>query len=255
MKIIGAGTLQLAARSHVVPATFTFRGAILRPDGTIDRIRQTVTCTAAGTQASASLPVNNGELLWLFGSGPGNLRGIGGATASAYLIYGTEGPGNSLGMIFSGACSAEGGPSYRLGTQMVTTDLRTGIHIETISNPAAGAEFTWTPTHRMVEELCWVRADLVTDANVANRQPGLRITTPAGQPLIWHGANVQAASLTRNWLWSQHDIAPTATGTILHNNIPGALWCAAGILASNTVNLQAGDQWSNISIGWRGSMN
>lgn len=119
----------------------------------------------------------------------------------------------------------------------------------TLSAPAAGAEWSYTPAANVRQRIVSIRAALTTSAAVANRQVSVQITQ-GGQVIarLYAGA-VQAASLSRGY---------TIIGGVpvyqqqneLVINFGNPLSVTSNVtLASATTSIDAADQWSTVQIG------
>ena len=112
------------------------------------------------------------------------------------------------------------------------------------TNPAVNVEITETvPTGAQWRLLGFI-AQLVTDANVANRQVTLILDD--GTTTLWSSlANAtQAASLTRNYNYYPWYTLPAAAGTEIFGYIPPNLLLPAGFrIRTSTASLQVTDNW------------
>jgi len=122
------------------------------------------------------------------------------------------------------------------------------IQTATIVNPAAGADFLVTVPAGVTWYVIAVNATLVTSATAATRVPQIQIKDSGGHLLYMESGQSQIASLTGIWSW-----AP-AVPTSQANNVavvplPAELYLQGGAtIGTTTPNIQAGDQWSNISV-------
>jgi hypothetical protein len=115
-------------------------------------------------------------------------------------------------------------------------------------SPAAGAHFTHQIEGQYHERLVSLHVRLVTDANVANRQPLIEFRDSEDNRFLFSGApTTQAASLTNDWVFSafQYTAEWTIDDSVL---IP-----LASVLLPPTFdfrvyvdNIQATDQLSRI---------
>lgn len=118
-----------------------------------------------------------------------------------------------------------------------------------VATPAAGAEWVITGPGQGLWRVVSVAFTLTTDATVANR--GVVLVVDDGTTVIARtGAGaVQAASLTQNYgaaVGTHTGAAGTALNVPLHNPY-GVLLQPGWRLRTETVNLQAGDQYSAIA--------
>lgn len=124
------------------------------------------------------------------------------------------------------------------------------IH-QSIGNPAAGANFTWTsPTHSNWEIIA-VHFALTTDANAANRIARLRFRDAATDVLYVLPSDIQVASKTAAYYFAQGFTNTLLTNTLSLRNgaLPINLICyQTWNLSSEILDIQAGDQLTAIEI-------
>lgn len=162
-------------------------------------------------------------------------RGTGDQTAGQLLTAGYPGSSFAIGYPQTPA----GGPLTGAGQTAAST----------VSNPAAGVDWTYTIPVGLQQTLISVRAVLTTSAAVANRFPVLRITSPTGQIL----ADVSAlaavtAGSTVIFVWMAGAPANNVNN-VQQMSLPSGLRLMGGSsIQVLTSGLQAGDQWSAISI-------
>jgi hypothetical protein len=115
------------------------------------------------------------------------------------------------------------------------------------SNPAANTEWSETVPTGCVWRILAIRAQLVTDANVANRRVSVTITDVASGNVVFKPVDesVQAASLTHNYnIAPQQGHAVADVEHYLPLPISDSWFVPAGfVIASSTLNLQATDNW------------
>jgi len=121
----------------------------------------------------------------------------------------------------------------------------------TITNPAAGANWSITVPAGASWTLTSARATLATSATAANRIPDLQIKDGSGNIVLDALAGVaQTATLTDVWSWSVGAVTSTVLGATNSVGLPGGFDLNAGWqIVQVTANLQAGDQWSSIVLG------
>lgn len=116
---------------------------------------------------------------------------------------------------------------------------------------AAGAELSFAPITDRPFRLMVVTATLTTSAVVASRAPALKLSTRNGDVIgRWGTGTLQAAGQISHWTWSPDSITP---GTILTDMTVGmpSLWLPDGaVIATETQNLNAGDQWSAMVVSF-----
>lgn len=120
----------------------------------------------------------------------------------------------------------------------------------TISNPAAGANWSITVPTGASWTLNSVRATLTTAVAAANRIPDLQIKDGSGNIVLDALAGVaQTASLTDAWSWSAGAVTSTVLGSVNSVGLPAGFKLNSGwVIQQVTANLQAADQWSAIAL-------
>lgn len=119
--------------------------------------------------------------------------------------------------------------------------------------PVAGSDWSYMPSQTDQTVIMAITATLTTDATVANRYPGLKMTDQSG--LVYFAMNAsepQAASLAVTYSYAES--APNqsgitaVTGQALAAPLP-QIWLQPGdTIGSDTLGLDASDQWSAIVI-------
>lgn len=119
-----------------------------------------------------------------------------------------------------------------------------------IDNPAAGADWSITPTHGGLWLVRSVVATLATSAVAGNRTPRLRASDGTNVWFITIPGGVQAPSTTVDYGAFPGSPASSPGGlTALYAWPTDGLRLPVGhSLASSTVTIDAGDQWSAIAI-------
>jgi hypothetical protein len=119
-----------------------------------------------------------------------------------------------------------------------------------VTQPAVGAEWTITSPPGVIWELLAVSFVLTTSAVAGNRGPSLRFRTADNVDVMWVGTgSTQGASIGLPWSWMVGLGAALGTNT-LSNPLPSPpIPLTAGWrILSQTNFLDAGDQFSNISV-------
>lgn len=121
---------------------------------------------------------------------------------------------------------------------------------KSVTQPAAGSNFTYTIgtyTHAVIKAVTFT---LTTSATVANRRVHLMVYDAGAGNMDFHASVDQAASLTRNYT-----CVPLSTaGSYADDNdiiipiSPDIIIGAQGTIQSAVLNLQAGDQLSIIKV-------
>lgn len=124
-----------------------------------------------------------------------------------------------------------------------------------VDQPAAGADWSFVPSHSDRVKLLSITAQLVTAAAVANRIVALQYTDEPGA-VIWTADVVtpQTASLTVRYSWADGGALQIATAIVAGERVGAKLtdfWLQPGDKVSSVTGaIAAADQWS--SIVWRG---
>lgn len=131
------------------------------------------------------------------------------------------------------------------GSQLITA---------TVAAPPAGSDWSYTVPAGRVQRLLAAFGTLVTSASVSNRNQGYKLSAPGPMEVAEYNANLAVtASSTQKVLWGAlQAVAPAeanaAFGGSVLVGIPNIILTAGYIWASLTANLQAGDQWSAITL-------
>lgn len=124
------------------------------------------------------------------------------------------------------------------------------IRRENVTNPAAGADFVLTVPGGRIWRLLSLRAQLLTDANAANRNVTLRVDDGNGDFAHYPFNTTHAASIDRRycWVWGPTSAfeASGSSGNLVQPG-PQFLLLPGWRLEVVTGNVQAGDQWSAIT--------
>lgn len=122
------------------------------------------------------------------------------------------------------------------------------LELVDIADPAVAIDWTYTPQGGSWEELVYLHARLVTDANAANRTPTLTVADQRTRavyeaPVI----AAQAASLTIDYSWAR-DLGTTypVIGGKVALALPRIILRPGWTVSVVTGAVQAGDQWSAV---------
>lgn len=112
------------------------------------------------------------------------------------------------------------------------------------SDVAANTEWSETVPDGKVWRIVAIRATLVTDANVANRQVSLTLTDGTNTFFKSSSASVQAASLTHGYTFADLPGVVVASAALEHQvPVPPMLLPAGTVIASVTTAKQSTDNW------------
>lgn len=126
---------------------------------------------------------------------------------------------------------------------------------DTLTNPAAGADFTFVPAGTERVRLLAITALLTTSVAVANRRPALAFSDQSAGT-FWSGDSIspQVASLAVRYSWARGVGAQVATTVITGERVAlqlPDLWLQPqDTIKAITLGLDVADQWSQIV--WRG---
>ena len=161
--------------------------------------------------------------------------------------------GEKIHKLLSGYVSRQTGISFPQ-THSESEMLNHGTlgHITT-NNPSAGSDWNQIVTSQNRFVIKGIVATLVTDANAAVRHVGLQMHSSNNDPtraIRALAADTQIENLTRIYSFAPWPSAPKTTrGTDIQVVIPHDFPLSnAGKIFADTLNIQAGDQWSAINI-------
>jgi len=237
-------SLQLTAWNSLASVALAISGRFVRPDGTIEPFVERHVPNTNRTASTAIFPRGCGWLtdLSIIASGATPQRGQ--TFVRVDVVRGQSSPIIVLSTIAQGYVTATKRLAYP--GSAIEDSLSGAGALRSIAgtDPAANVEISETVPTGTRWRLRSVRATLVSDANVANREVALQIDD--GTTVYFEaasGAN-QAASLTR-----QYTFAPTAvrgaaaTGTGILVAIADLLLAAGHRFGTATTNRQATDNW------------
>ena len=123
-----------------------------------------------------------------------------------------------------------------------------------VAQPAAGADWTVTVAGARTQNVLWIvqsiRAQLVTSATVANRNPRLTLTVAGSEVYRVSATTNQAAGVTNVYTWSEGINYATAGGSVTFEGL-GRCFRAVptgSVIATLTNNIDTADQWSAINM-------
>lgn len=127
--------------------------------------------------------------------------------------------------------------------------LRVISRVFTIANPAAGADWSFSPTSGAFAVIHSLRMQLVTSATVANRGIRLTVSKDGTEYFRTVARGTQAASLTQVYTGFKGFDGPNIVSITVPISLPvDGIWLPQGhVLASSTLNIDATDQFSGIA--------
>jgi len=241
--------LLVQLRSSVAPANVRVRYRLRTLEGKLLEDETNVAATADRAAHSFSTQLYDGYLeeLAVFATTGGPLRGQ--LFASAFLASPPAANVIIKRVLGSRYLTGQDGVTFPGGRQDAPTEGAGWLHTVTISNPAAGADWTQAVPAGARWLVRLVRGTFVTSATVASRNPLLRVQPGTVLYTVAQGTLTQAASLTESYTWS-----PTTAGEFLNvgavtRQLPIDLRLpAAGSVLSLTANIQTTDQWSGLEL-------
>lgn len=136
------------------------------------------------------------------------------------------------------------------GRQQQGTESTGFLHSLQVTNPAAGADWTFTVPNQSRMRVTSFNANFTASAAVANRQ--VTVSVDDGANIYWqHDVAVNITAGQAGSIFGTGTNATTGANPLLLSVVlPPNLNLPAGHrIRSNTVNIQAGDQWSAIWFG------
>jgi hypothetical protein len=242
--------LFVVSRGAVAGLDLLVTGRILRPSGEIEKVQLRLSPSSGGSFTVSYVDTGDGWLLNVVASTvtAAPLRG------ELFVTVGIvrEGPrlGAESGVLFSGyleAYSQLGWPPCNVASSL---DGQGKLLSLTPTVPAAGADIVVTVPAHFRWRVLGLSFLLVTAAAVANRLPHLQITDGVSPVYYICAPQVQTASSA--WYYNLYPGAGALSpATVLACNYLGPAdirLMAAWTLGTNTINIQAADQYSAIRM-------
>jgi hypothetical protein len=160
------------------------------------------------------------------------------------IVAGLEGAVQLVGTLAQGAVSSQAALAYPLSPVLSAAALAPTTDVVVTANPAAGAEWSIVVPAGTTWSLRSIRGVLVTDATAANREVSL-VMTDAGAVVINAPVGVtQIATQTRNYNWFAAAARGAGTTSLdVTTPLPALTLHAGAAIGSQTLNLQAADDW------------
>ena len=243
-------TLNVGMESVFAGEVVTINYRLLRAaDGVIVRGQFTVKAVTAYNLFTFQQQLAEGFLLSVSAKASSALT-RGQTFVRVFVGAGTFGAGQPGYMLMADYVTTAMAPAFPNGRQLTPVEGPGYPHTLTVTNPAAGADWgmTTVPLGRYLVRS--VIATLTTSAAVANRVPTLEVLSESLAVIARYPATVvQAAGSANLYVWSPAPTTPTTIASIAVSPLPGELILRnPQQLQAVTLNLQAGDQWSNILI-------
>jgi len=235
--------------STLTNETITINARVLTIDGVIMPIQTTITMPVAGVGISSIVSGVEGFLLSLSAVGSTALqRGL--DFVRIWLNRGKVNVLNTSQLLMSGYVGNQHQRSWPGSPIEHPFDGAGGIIVNTVGNPAAGADWVYSTTVVQISRVLMVCAKLTTSAAVANRQVEIVVTNSGGAVLFRTAALANiVASTTAIVSAGNVSTSTPIVSTDVVIPLPEDCWIPnQGSILTNTVGIQAGDQWSNISV-------
>lgn len=241
--------LQFAAIANFNGAQVNFGLRWLMPDGQI--IPQIVTLNVPTSGVLSFLQTNcpEGYLLTAAMFAPTSLSNSQWIWASASILRGGIQGANTFDNFLMGYLTHEYSPSFPDWPPQRPSDGAGTIVSTSPGNPAAGADFSVTVPNNRRWQLIAIRGALTASAAVANRFPAIVLDDGANQVFLSRINVATTAGQSNGFTWAPTVQPYTDTQSNFLLPLPSPVFLASGYhVKSSTLNLQAGDQWSNIQL-------
>ena len=247
--------LALTLTTSDATGSVEIRGRILTDAGEIVPFQQIMTFSGTGTQTAIVARLGGG---WLQGFSVHRVSGTltdGEVVAAVHL-------GTGEGVTAAYECCLASGEvtdirslgmgAYLIRTSSVLTAEMPAMVADIASNPAAGADKTWTVTASEAWEIYNVLGQLATSATVANRQVYVKIDdgTTVIQNLFYNLNQTASTTVTYNACAIGSATTALAGGSYNYD-LPRIILKAGWRIGFTTLNIQAADQWSGLALTYR----
>ena len=137
-----------------------------------------------------------------------------------------------------------------LQQQVYALEPYAAVKTVAVANPAAGADWSVQVPAGVTWEVQSVYAQLATSAVVANRFPVLVVQDAGGNTLLDAnpGGGGQTATQTHKYTWAIGAGSNQNTSANPSAPIPDMVLPGGSTIGTTTLNLDAGDQWSAVSL-------
>lgn len=193
------------------------------------------------------IPLAPGCLCGLDISDPDGIACFGQLFFTAKLISGNDTDFQVQQRLTSGHVSANCGPSYNSGpSQSPLSGPGHNTQYE-VSNPAIGANFTYTGDAMTLWRMREIRFTLTTSATVASRFARVSVRNWLNQETFLVPSQAQAASLAVDYSFQRGLNYLSPITTRINGNLPEDLvFSGQGVIESLVTNLQVGDRIQNV---------
>ncbi len=243
--------LMITCWNIVAGAQVQVGGRILQPDGRVTPFEEIYAPTSDSQPNYFVMAMTEGFLLDLV-IAPYNTQFIRGQCyVQGSLVRGGTAKTFVCGIFLQGYATDMRWPSWPPGLSEDSLDGQGAMVTYQPANPAAGSDVIFTMPYTIALKLHTLQFTLVTDATVANRELNVQFLDPSGI-IVAHAFNspTQAASSTGYYESVVGLPALTASGGGGLNGIwmPDPVLMPGGIIRTKILNLDPGDQISNVVL-------
>lgn len=235
----------VAAFNSLTDNTIIITGRLLRPDGTVTLLNQTLALTADRAANLLIFPGYEGALLSLFVLSAAPTSLIGSCYVHVAVLRGSDNNSLLTGLLCQGYVTNSHAINWPGGDSQEPTDGAGLIRSISGTDPAPGAEISETVPTGARWRLLGIRSGMVADANVATRVAQLVMTDGATTIMLVPPSASQTAGQTRTYNATGAPIYPAVSASQLGWTLPPYMLLPAGaIISTVTLNLQVGDNWT-----------
>lgn len=230
--------------------TFTITALLEEEGGRLNVVQQDGVTDAAAITTAVALNLPKGALLAATiegtetGTQPGSVYG------RLVLRRGALSTSPQTYLLAEGYISPRSSVNWPFPTGRSPLFERPNLFNQSVANPAAGADWTLTPSSTANVRLMTVTFKLTTDATVSTRDVFLELVDASANVLSRISLNqAQGASLARDYNFAT---GLGHVGDVQGGSFWGALWDVwmqpNFVVRTSTTNIQAGDQFSLINV-------
>jgi hypothetical protein len=236
--------------SNAGGGNLTVNVLMLRPDGQIIPMQFQLPTQAGFVQQSFTEQLMEGFILSVNASMSSSLANGNCVYVVISLVRQPFGAGNQYRTLCRGYVASSGGMSYPQDNLQRSTDSNGYVTSTLLSNPGAGADWTYTVPNLSRQRLVAVTATLTTGVAVANRLVNLIIDDGANVLANIPSQVTLAASLVNSYTFadSVDGLAAPFNGATMMATPSNCLLFGGWRVRSSTANIQAADQWSAITL-------
>lgn len=241
--------LELRTYGSVAGMTAVVRVRMLSPGGDVVPNTWRLASSSDGTARTLRVQTGEGFLLALTVENEGGAPMRGQHYAAVRVFHGGPITPERVQVLVEGFVTTETLLAWPAPTSAAGSDLRRALVATLPANAPVGTEISITIGAARRARVQSLAFSLVTSAAVANRQVALIIDD--GANTLWReiAADVQAASLTRNYVAAPIGFEHALRVDLAHLSIPVDFWLRGGWrIQTLTTALQAGDQFVAIRL-------